>query len=78
VPNVSHVHPAANEAVVRALDPRRVLERGYSITRAADGRVVRTAHSVAAGSLIETELAGGRITSRVESTMETDSTEDAR
>ena len=30
-----------SEAVVRALDPRRVLERGYSITRDADGRVVR-------------------------------------
>ena len=69
---------AANEAVVRALDPRRVLERGYSITRAADGRVVRTADSVASGSLVETELAGGRITSRVESTMQTDITEDVR
>ena len=33
---------ARSEAVVRALDPRRVLERGYSITRDADGRVVRT------------------------------------
>jgi exodeoxyribonuclease VII large subunit len=56
-----------SEAVVRALDPRRVLERGYSITRDADGRVVRTTAAVIAGAVVETELAGGRLTSRVES-----------
>ena len=37
----------SHEAVVRALDPRRVLERGYSITRDGDGRVVRQADRVA-------------------------------
>jgi exodeoxyribonuclease VII large subunit len=58
----------ASEAVVRALDPRRVLERGYSITRAADGRVLRTVDEVAAGTVVETELARGRLTSRVETT----------
>jgi exodeoxyribonuclease VII large subunit len=57
---------AASEAVVRALDPRRVLERGYSITRDADGRVLRRSDAVAAGALVETELAAGRVTSRVE------------
>jgi exodeoxyribonuclease VII large subunit len=57
----------SSEAVVRALDPRRVLERGYSITRDADGRVVRSSDAVAAGALVETELAVGRVTSRVES-----------
>jgi exodeoxyribonuclease VII large subunit len=56
-----------SEAVVRALDPRRVLERGYSITRDADGRVLRAADMVAAGATVETELASGRVTSRVES-----------
>ena len=56
-----------SEAVVRALDPRRVLERGYSITRDADGRVLRTTDAVLAGALVETELASGRVTSRVES-----------
>jgi exodeoxyribonuclease VII large subunit len=55
-----------SDAVVRALDPRRVLERGYSITRDADGRVVRTADDLAAGARIATELASGRVTSRVE------------
>jgi exodeoxyribonuclease VII large subunit len=57
---------AASEAVVRALDPRRVLERGYSITRDADGRVLRRSDAVAAGAVVETELAAGRVTSRVE------------
>jgi exodeoxyribonuclease VII large subunit len=56
----------SSEAVVRALDPRRVLERGYSITRDADGRVVRGSDAVRAGELLETELATGRVTSRVE------------
>lgn len=58
----------SHEGVVRALDPRRVLERGYSITRDADGRVVRRAADVTAGALVETELADGRVVSRVEGT----------
>ena len=56
---------AAVEARVRALDPRRVLERGYSITRAADGRVVRSAAEAAPGGMLVTEVADGTITSRV-------------
>jgi exodeoxyribonuclease VII large subunit len=61
----------AREATVRALDPHRVLERGYSITRDADGRIVRRAADAAAGQLIVTELADGRVASRVEGTEET-------
>jgi exodeoxyribonuclease VII large subunit len=57
---------AHREGVVRALDPRRVLERGYSITRDAGGRVVRAADSLVPGALVETELAEGRVTSRIE------------
>jgi exodeoxyribonuclease VII large subunit len=57
---------ARSEGIVRALDPRRVLERGYSITRDADGRVVRQAADVGVGSQIQTELAEGRVVSRVE------------
>ena len=65
-----------SEASCARLDPRRVLERGYSITRDADGRVVRTTDTVVAGASIETELAGGRITSRVETiTHRTEETE---
>ena len=65
------LHLGRREAVVRALDPRRVLERGYSITRDADGRVLRTTDALVSGALVETELAGGRLTSRVEHVTET-------
>jgi exodeoxyribonuclease VII large subunit len=60
----------AGEASVRALDPRRVLERGYTITRTADGRVLRRAGDVGAGAELVTELASGRVTSRVEEVAE--------
>ena len=55
---------------MRALDPRRVLERGYSITRDADGHVVRHATTSLADAIIETEFATGRVTSRVETITE--------
>jgi len=55
-----------SEAVVRALDPRRVLERGYSITRDEAGRVVKRAAVLSTGTVLETEVAEGRVTSRVE------------
>ena len=54
------------ETTLRALDPRRVLERGYSITRAANGQTVRRAADAAVGDELVTELASGRIASRVE------------
>ena len=60
----------AGEVAVRALDPRRVLERGYTITRTSDGRVVRRARDVGAGVELVTELASGRVISRVEAVAE--------
>ena len=48
-----------------ALSPLAVLERGYSIARAADGRVIRTHRDVAAGDDIEVWLRRGRIAARV-------------
>ncbi len=59
-----------SEAVVRALDPRRVLERGYSITRDVAGRVVKRAAVLTTGTVLETEVAEGRVTSRVEGVTE--------
>jgi exodeoxyribonuclease VII large subunit len=56
----------AAEARLRALDPRRVLERGYTITRDTKGQVVRAAVAAPAGSLLVTETADGEIRSRVE------------
>ena len=52
---------------LHALGPLAVLERGYSITRAADtGRIVRRAGDVAVGQAVETVLHAGRLISRVE------------
>jgi exodeoxyribonuclease VII large subunit len=53
------------DARLRLLDPGRVLERGYSITRTDDGRLVRSANEVAAGDVLVTETADGSIRSTV-------------
>jgi exodeoxyribonuclease VII large subunit len=55
------------DAHLRALDPQRVLERGYSVTRREDGRVVRFAAEVAAGETLRTTVAEGELTSTVRS-----------
>jgi len=54
------------DARLRALDPQRVLERGYTITRDDDGVLVRAASGVRAGAVLVTETADGRLRSRVE------------
>jgi len=56
----------ALESRVRALDPGRALARGWSVTRTLDGALVRDPSLVPAGTMIETQLAGGRLQSRVE------------
>jgi exodeoxyribonuclease VII large subunit len=48
------------------LDPQRVLERGYTITRDADGKVLTRAAAVAAGSTLAVAFADGTATARVE------------
>jgi len=48
-----------------ALNPKAVLERGYSITRKSGGPVVRSAGEVAVGERLQTVLAEGRIQSEV-------------
>lgn len=60
------------EARVRALDPVRTLARGWSITRTADGRVVRAPGDVGPGDELTTELAGGAVRSTVASTSTVD------
>ncbi|MBA3605555.1 MAG: exodeoxyribonuclease VII large subunit, partial [Acidimicrobiia bacterium] len=61
-------HLASVESRVRALDPVNVLARGWSITRGADGTVLRTPAGTTEGDTITTQLAGGTLTSRVDST----------
>ncbi len=53
------------EARVRSLDPQRALARGWSITRTADGRLVRAPGDVNAGDELVTQLAGGEVRSTV-------------
>jgi len=57
---------AALESRVRVLDPAHLLARGWSITRRADGTVVRAPGDVAGGDILSTQLSGGSVTSRVE------------
>ncbi len=65
-------HLAGAEARVRALDPVNVLARGWSITRRADGTLVRAPGDVAAGDVLTTQLAAGEVRSRVEAGVEPD------
>lgn len=48
------------------LDPRQVLERGYSIVRSEDGRIVRRAQQLHAGERVRLEFAQGRAAARVD------------
>lgn len=57
---------AAAEARVRALDPQRALARGWSITTALDGRLVRSEQDVRPGDRILTRLADGALRSTVD------------
>ena len=54
------------EERVAVLDPANLLRRGWSITRAANGGVVRSATDVEPGHVITTQVADGTITSRIE------------
>jgi exodeoxyribonuclease VII large subunit len=56
----------AYAARLDSLSPLAVLGRGYSLTRAADGRLVRDSHQVQPGDTITTQLAAGTLQSRVE------------
>jgi exodeoxyribonuclease VII large subunit len=51
---------------LRALSPLAVLERGYSVTRTPEGKVVRSAEALQSGDALLTRLAEGEVRSRVE------------
>ena len=53
------------EAHVSALNPRMMLERGYSITETADGAIVRDADKLNAGDLLKINFARGQVESEV-------------
>lgn len=64
--DTAQVRLDAMAARVGALDPQRALARGWTITRRADGRLVRGPGDVAAGDELTTLTAGGAVRSRVE------------
>jgi exodeoxyribonuclease VII large subunit len=61
-------HVDAIAARVRSLDPVHTMARGWSITRTANGDVIRDAADVAAGTTIFTTFANGSARSLVEET----------
>ncbi|MDH3707006.1 MAG: exodeoxyribonuclease VII large subunit [Acidimicrobiia bacterium] len=56
---------SAYQSQIRLLDPVNTMARGWSITRAADGTTVRSVGDVADGTELVTQVADGRISSRV-------------
>lgn len=52
------------DSLVRVLDPANTLRRGYSVTRVG-GHAVSDATTLAAGTILETTLANGKITSKI-------------
>ncbi|MFU8780747.1 MAG: exodeoxyribonuclease VII large subunit [Kiritimatiellia bacterium] len=53
------------ELQMRALNPLGVLQRGYSVTRLADGSILRRSADVRTGDLLQTRVADGEVLSRV-------------
>lgn len=51
---------------LRLLDPRRIMERGWSITRTADGRALRSVGEVAPGERIVSQMVDGVVASTVD------------
>ncbi len=56
----------AAAARLALLDPVNLLRRGWSITRSADGSVLRSVADARAGELITTQVADGSLSSRIE------------
>lgn len=56
---------AHRRQVLEAYDPTRQLARGWSLTRSASGRIIRSVADVGAGDRVVTELADGTMSSVV-------------
>ena len=59
---------ASLSARLETLSPLATLTRGYSVTTREDGSIVRDVQDVAANDILRTQVARGKITSRVVST----------
>lgn len=56
---------AALDRLLRELSPQRTLQRGFTITRDAGGRAIRSAAEVEVNQAVTTQLAEGTLTSRI-------------
>ena len=56
----------ASASRLALLDPANLLRRGWSITRDAQGAIIRTIDGAAPGSVITTQVADGTLSSRIE------------
>jgi exodeoxyribonuclease VII large subunit len=70
-------HLDSIESQVRLSDPVLLLQRGWSITRDADGHVVRDAAAIRSGDRLVTQLAGGTVDSTVDAVIAAPPTDDA-
>lgn len=61
-----HARLTGLDRTLDAIGPRAVLERGFSVTRASDGSVVRSAGQVSPGERLRTLVADGEIASVVQ------------
>ncbi len=59
---------AVAQAQLQAVGPLATLARGYAIVRAADGRIVRSAHQVQPDEAIEVQVIDGRFSAQVTQT----------
>lgn len=61
---VRQVHTA--DALLTAVDPKKILKMGYSVTRTATGAVVRSISEVKSGDVLSTLVSDGSISSTVQ------------
>ncbi len=59
---------ATSEALLQASDPARLLARGWSLTRTAEGTLVRSPADAPVGQVLVTTLSSGSVTSTVTDT----------
>jgi len=73
---VERTRLSTRQQVLRAADPRTALGRGFSLTRRADGTLLRAVGDVAPGERILTRLGDGELESVVETARRTGGGED--
>ncbi len=67
----AEAHLLGFAATLDALDPARVLERGFAVVRTATGAVVRNASQLGAGDAVRVTVAAGSFTADVTDTQQT-------